>query len=244
VSTDNNIIISARRVSRVFGSGEQQVMAVNQVDMDVSRGEFLAVVGRSGSGKTTLLNLLSGLDRPSSGSVLFEGREIGELPDTELVKLRRYRMSFIFQSFALLPLLSAYENVELPLRIQGVAMGERRRKVEQALAKIGLAPRSHHRPYELSGGEQQRVGIARAIVTSPQVIFADEPTGELDSTNAQMVGDILRDITSKDGVTMVVVTHDLSVAGMADRIVELVDGAVVSTGGSITAEIRRQDVGR
>jgi putative ABC transport system ATP-binding protein len=244
VSTDNNIIISARRVSRVFGSGEQQVMAVNQVDMDVSRGEFLAVVGRSGSGKTTLLNLLSGLDRPSSGSVLFEGREIGELPDTELVKLRRYRMSFIFQSFALLPLLSAYENVELPLRIQGVAMGERRRKVEQALAKVGLAPRSHHRPYELSGGEQQRVGIARAIVTSPQVIFADEPTGELDSTNAQMVGDILRDITSKDGVTMVVVTHDLSVAGMADRIVELVDGAVVSTGGSITAEIRRQDVGR
>jgi putative ABC transport system ATP-binding protein len=244
VSTDNNIIISARRVSRVFGSGEQQVMAVNQVDMDVSRGEFLAVVGRSGSGKTTLLNLLSGLDRPSSGSVLFEGREIGELPDIELVKLRRYRMSFIFQSFALLPLLSAYENVELPLRIQGVAMGERRRKVEQALAKVGLAPRSHHRPYELSGGEQQRVGIARAIVTSPQVIFADEPTGELDSTNAQMVGDILRDITSKDGVTMVVVTHDLSVAGMADRIVELVDGAVVSTGGSITAEIRRQDVGR
>jgi ABC-type lipoprotein export system ATPase subunit len=228
----------------VFGSGEQQVMAVNQVDMDVSRGEFLAVVGRSGSGKTTLLNLLSGLDRPSSGSVLFEGREIGELPDAELVKLRRYRMSFIFQSFALLPLLSAYENVELPLRIQGVAMGERRLKVEQALAKVGLAPRSHHRPYELSGGEQQRVGIARAIVTSPQVIFADEPTGELDSTNAQMVGDILRDITSKDGVTMVVVTHDLSVAGMADRIVELVDGAVVSTGGSIIAEIRKQDVGR
>jgi putative ABC transport system ATP-binding protein len=244
VSTDNNIIISARGVSRVFGSGEQQVMAVNQVDMDVSRGEFLAVVGRSGSGKTTLLNLLSGLDRPSSGSVLFEGREIGELPDAELVKLRRYRMSFIFQSFALLPLLSAYENVELPLRIQGVAMGERRLKVEQALAKVGLAPRSHHRPYELSGGEQQRVGIARAIVTSPQVIFADEPTGELDSTNAQMVGDILRDITSKDGVTMVVVTHDLSVAGMADRIVELVDGAVVSTGGSIIAEIRKQDVGR
>ena len=231
------VIICARKVSRVFGTGEQRAVAVNEVDLDVGEGEFLAVVGRSGSGKTTLLNLLSGLDRPTSGNVTLEGRDLAQMSDDDLVGLRRHKMSFVFQSFALLPLLSAYENVELPLRIQGLPRGERRARIEQALERVGLTSRSHHRPYELSGGEQQRVGIARAVVTAPQVIFADEPTGELDSTNAHMIGDILRSIAADGKVTVMVVTHDLTVAAMADRVVELQDGVVVD-GGVIAAQIR------
>ena len=239
MSESKKIVVSARRLTRVFGSGEQRVIAVNQVDLDVGQGEFLAVVGRSGSGKTTLINLLSGLDKPTSGSASFYGQAIGQLSDDELVELRRYKMSFVFQSFNLLPLLSAYENVELPLRIQGMGRGERHHEVEEALEKVGLAPRAHHRPYELSGGEQQRVGIARAIATSPQVIFADEPTGELDYTNAHMIGAILRDVVTDGGVTVIMVSHDLNVAGMADRVMELVDGAVVGDGGSLTAQINQ-----
>lgn len=230
-------IICARKVSRVFGTGEQRTIAVNEVDLDVGKGEFLAVVGRSGSGKTTLLNLLSGLDRPTSGHVTLEGRDLAQMSDDELVQLRRHKMSFVFQSFALLPLLSAYENVELPLRIQGLPRRERRARIEQALERVGLTSRAHHRPYELSGGEQQRVGIARAIVTKPQIVFADEPTGELDSTNAHMIGDILRGIAAEGKVTVIVVTHDLHIAAMADRVVELHDGVVVEEG-VISAQIR------
>jgi ABC-type lipoprotein export system ATPase subunit len=203
-------------------------VAVDNVDLDVRQGEFLAIVGRSGSGKTTLLNLLAGLDRATSGNVYFDGQDLGRLSDEELVELRRYKMSFVFQSFALLPLLSAYENVELPLRIRGMGRGERRRRVDGALEKVGLSQRAHHRPYELSGGEEQRVGVARALVTSPQVIFADEPTGELDSTTSRMIGSILRDIVTENGVTVIGATHDLSLAEMADRVVELVDGAVAA----------------
>lgn len=230
-------IICARKVSRVFGTGEQRTIAVNEVDLDVGKGEFLAVVGRSGSGKTTLLNLLSGLDRPTSGHVTLEGRDLAQMSDDELVQLRRHKMSFVFQSFALLPLLSAYENVELPLRIQGLPRRERRARIEQALERVGLTSRAHHRPYELSGGEQQRVGIARAIVTKPQIVFADEPTGELDSTNAHMIGDILRGIAAEGKVTVIVVTHDPHIAAMADRVVELHDGVVVEEG-VISAQIR------
>jgi len=237
VSEKKDIVVSARELTRIFGSGEQRVVAVNQIDLDVERGEFLSIVGRSGSGKTTLMNLLSGLDRPTGGNAYFEAQEMGQMSDDELVGLRRYKMSFVFQSFALLPLLSAYENVELPLRIQGMGWGERRRKVDEAMEKVGLAQRSQHRPYELSGGEQQRVGIARAIVTSPQVIFADEPTGELDSTTARMVGGILRDVVDSDGVTVIMVSHDLNVAGMGDRVVELVDGALAGSEGSIAAQV-------
>lgn len=239
MSQDQEPIVSARKLTRVFGSGEQRVVAVDQVDLDVIQGEFLVIVGRSGSGKTTLLNLLAGLDRPTAGAAFVEERDLGHLSDSDLVQLRRHKISFIFQSFALLPLLSAYENVELPLRIAEVSRGERHRRVEEALKRVGLAERAHHRPYELSGGEQQRVGIARALVTSPQVIFADEPTGELDSTTGRIIATTLREIAKEQNVTVIVASHDLSLAAMADRVVELVDGAVADSATGLKAEIRR-----
>ncbi|MCI0785259.1 MAG: ABC transporter ATP-binding protein [Chloroflexi bacterium] len=221
-------IISARGLSRVFGTGETSVTAVNQVTLDIHPGSFMAVVGRSGSGKTTLLNLLSGLDRPTGGEVFFQGRDLTTLPEAELVELRRNKIGFVFQSFGLMPLLSALENVELPLHIRGVSWRERRRRALEALETVGLGPRSRHRPYELSGGEQQRVSIARALVTGADAIFADEPTGELDTTTAVSIGEILRDVSRERGATVIVATHDLVLAEITDRIVELVDGQIIS----------------
>ncbi|MCH8350312.1 MAG: ABC transporter ATP-binding protein [Chloroflexi bacterium] len=221
-------IISARGLSRVFGTGEKSVTAVNQVTLDIHPGSFMAVVGRSGSGKTTLLNLLSGLDRPTGGEVFFQGRDLTTLPEAELVELRRNKIGFVFQSFGLMPLLSALENVELPLHIRGVSWRERRRRALEALETVGLGPRSRHRPYELSGGEQQRVSIARALVTGADAIFADEPTGELDTTTAVSIGEILRDVARERGATVIVATHDLVLAEITDRIVELVDGQIIS----------------
>ena len=202
--------------------------AVNQVTLDIHPGSFMAVVGRSGSGKTTLLNLLSGLDRPTGGEVFFQGRDLTTLPEAELVELRRNKIGFVFQSFGLMPLLSALENVELPLHIRGVSWRERRRRALEALDTVGLGPRSRHRPYELSGGEQQRVSIARALVTGADAIFADEPTGELDTTTAVSIGEILRDVARERGATVIVATHDLVLAEITDRIVELVDGQIIS----------------
>ncbi|CAI8016371.1 Uncharacterized ABC transporter ATP-binding protein TM_0352 [Geodia barretti] len=178
-------------ITRAFGSGDQRVVALQEVDLNVFPGEFLAVTGRSGSGKTTLLNLLAGLDQPTAGHVLFDGQDLSAIPDASLVELRRHKIGFVFQSFGLMPLLSAYENVELPLHIGGVSWRERRRRALEALELVGLGLRSRHRPYELSGGEQQRVAIARALVSNPQVVFADEPTGE---TGQQHSVDHLRDI--------------------------------------------------
>ena len=202
--------------------------AVNQVTLDIHPGSFMAVVGRSGSGKTTLLNLLSGLDRPTGGEVFFQGRDLTTLPEADLVELRRNKIGFVFQSFGLMPLLSALENVELPLHIRGASWRERRRRAQEALEMVGLGPRSRHRPYELSGGEQQRVSIARALVTGAAVIFADEPTGELDTTTAVSIGEILRDVARERGATVIVATHDLVLAEITDRIVELVDGQIIS----------------
>ena len=202
--------------------------AVNQVTLDIHPGSFMAVVGRSGSGKTTLLNLLSGLDRPTGGEVFFQGRDLTTLPEADLVELRRNKIGFVFQSFGLMPLLSALENVELPLHIRGVSWRERRRRALEALETVGLGPRSRHRPYELSGGEQQRVSIARALVTGADAIFADEPTGELDTTTAVSIGEILRDVSRERGATVIVATHDLVLAEITDRIVELVDGQIIS----------------
>jgi len=221
-------IISAKELTRVFNSGEKAVLAVNNVSLDVLPGEFLAVAGRSGSGKTTFLNLMAGLDRPTSGEVLFEGRDLHTLPDSDILELRRHKIGFVFQSFGLLPLLSAYENVELPLHIAGTPREERRRRALEALNMVGLATRTRHRPFELSGGEQQRVSIARALVNSPTVIFADEPTAELDIVNAESIATILRDICLSRGVTVIVATHDDIVSSKANRIVELVDGALVT----------------
>ncbi len=219
-------ILSARGLTRVFGAGAAAVRAVNGVDLDIGPGEFLAVLGRSGSGKTTLLNLLAGLDQPTAGAVYFEGRNLAELTEGQLVELRRNRIGFVFQSFGLIPLLSAYENVELPLHIGGTAWRERRQRAAQALELVGLGSRMGHRPYELSGGEQQRVAIARALVTNPAALFADEPTGELDSATGQAIATILRDIAKERGVTVIAATHDLALAGMSSRAVAMADGAL------------------
>jgi putative ABC transport system ATP-binding protein len=219
-------IISARGLTRVFGAGESAVVAVLGIDLDVYTQEFLSVTGRSGSGKTTLLNLMAGLDRPTSGSVLIDGLDLATLPEVDLVELRRRTIGFVFQSFGLIPLLSAQENVELPLHINGISWRERRGRALEALELVGLGPRAHHRPYELSGGEQQRVAIARALVNGPGVVFADEPTAELDSATAMSIAAILRDIAINKGVAVIVATHDLTLARMADRSVNLVDGVL------------------
>ncbi len=224
--------LAAESVVREFGEGESAVRAVNEVTVNISPGEFVALVGRSGSGKTTLLNLLAGLDRPSSGKVWFEGRELSEMPERELVGLRRERIGFVFQSFGLIPLLSAFENVELPLHIAGMSWRDRRRRANEALDLVGLTGRSGHRPYELSGGEQQRVAIARALVADPSVLFADEPTGELDSVTGQTIGGIMRDIGASRGVTVVTATHDLMLADLADRRLQMADGRIQSVDGA------------
>ncbi len=186
---------------------------------------MLALTGRSGSGKTTLLNLLSGLDRPTSGAASFRGQDLSRLPEKDLVELRRRKIGFVFQSFGLMPLLSAQENVELPLHIIGISWRDRRRRAAEVLESVGLGSRAKHRPYELSGGEQQRVSIARALVTNPEVVFADEPTGELDTTTARAITAILQEISAQ-GTTVITATHDLALAGAGDRQLEMADGAL------------------
>ena len=224
----NGPVIEAVGVSRVFGSGDAVVTALSVISLTVERGDFLAVTGRSGSGKTTLLNLLSGLDKPSSGSVMFDGKDLAEFSETNLVEMRRHKIAFVFQSFGLMPLLSAQENVELPLHIGGVSWRERRDRANKALVAVGLATRARHRRFELSGGEQQRVSIARALVTGPEVVFADEPTGELDTVTARSISDTLGEVAASRRATVIVATHDLDLAVKAQRRLDLVDGVIVS----------------
>jgi len=227
-NTYNGPVIEAAGVSRVFGSGDTAVTALSTISLTVNQGDFLAVTGRSGSGKTTLLNLLSGLDKPSSGSVRFHGKDLAQFGETDLVDMRRHKIGFVFQSFGLMPLLSAQENVELPLHIGGVSWRERRDRAHEALEAVGLSIRARHRPFELSGGEQQRVSIARALVTGPEVVFADEPTGELDTATARSIADTLGEVAASRRATVVVATHDLDLASTAQRRLDLVDGVIVS----------------
>jgi len=221
-------VLTASDVSRVFGSGETAVTALSAVSLTVEQGDFLAVTGRSGSGKTTLLNLLSGLDSPSTGSVHFHGEDLAQLREADLVDMRRHRIGFVFQSFGLMPLLSAQENVELPLHIGGLSWRERRQRATESLHAVGLGTRARHRPFELSGGEQQRVSIARALVTQPEVVFADEPTGELDTATARSIAETLAEVAASRRATVIVATHDLDLAATAQRRLDLVDGHVVS----------------
>ena len=221
-------VITAVGVSRVFGSGDTAVTALSIINLTVERGDFLAVTGRSGSGKTTLLNLLSGLDKPSSGAVEFDGDDLANLRESDLVDMRRRKIGFVFQSFGLMPLLSAQENVELPLHIGGVSWRERRQRAHHALEAVGLGTRVRHRPFELSGGEQQRVSIARALVTGPEVVFADEPTGELDTATARSIAETLGEVAASRRATVIVATHDLDLAATAQRRLDLVDGVIVS----------------
>jgi putative ABC transport system ATP-binding protein len=224
-STRPSVLVAARDVTRRYGESETAVDALAGVSLAVSAGELTAVMGPSGSGKSTLMHILAGLDRPTAGQVWIDGTNIAEVGDTQLTKLRRRHVGFIFQFFNLLPMLTAEENVVLPLDLAG--RKPERDWVDELLASVGLADRRTHRPSELSGGQQQRVAIARALVTRPTVVFADEPTGNLDSHTSTEILTLLRDAVSRYGQTMVMVTHDPGAAAIADRILFLADGRIV-----------------
>jgi putative ABC transport system ATP-binding protein len=221
----NGTVVSARDVTRRYGEGQTAVEALRGVTLDVARGQLTAVMGPSGSGKSTLMHILAGLDRPTSGEVVIEGTALAGLDDTDLTKLRREHIGFVFQFFNLLPMLSAEENITLPLSIAGEKQDET--WLRELYAKVGLADRLSHRPAELSGGQQQRVAIARALVSRPTVVFADEPTGNLDSRTSGEILDLMRDSVESLGQTTVMVTHDARAAAIADRILFLADGVIV-----------------
>jgi len=220
-------LIRIEGVTRTYHVGAREVQALRGVELTVSRGELVALRGRSGSGKTTLLNCIGGLDQPTAGHVWVEGREVTQLSEQERVDLRRLRIGFVFQSFALLPMYSAAENIDLMLRLAGIKdRSERQRRVEYVLALVGLKKWADHRPYELSGGQQQRVSIARAIVTRPALILADEPTGELDSSTGQQIMELFREIVDREKTTLLIATHNLAVDMFADRVCHLEDGQI------------------
>ena len=223
----DDFAIETHDLWRIYRTGAQEIPALRGVSLAVESGHFVAVKGRSGSGKTTLLNCLGGLDHPTSGSVHIFGRDISTLGDRELTHWRRKRVGFIFQSFGLLPTLSAYENVELMLRIAGVSARERRERAHYCLDLVGLSKWIHHRPFEMSGGQQQRVAIARSVANSPQLILADEPTGELDSTTAREILGLFRRIVEEEHVTFVMVSHDALVNEYVDHSLQLKDGQIV-----------------
>jgi len=218
--------VSADDVTRRYGEGEAAVDALRGVSLDVPAGQFTAIMGPSGSGKSTLMHLLAGLDRPTTGSVYVGTQDISTMSDKALTRLRRRHIGFVFQSFNLLPTLSAEENVLLPLTIAGRKVP--RETIDALLQRVGLSERRRHRPSELSGGQQQRVAIARALISEPTVLFADEPTGNLDSNAGAMVLDLLREAVDVDGQTTVMVTHDPLAAARADRVLFLADGRIVS----------------
>jgi putative ABC transport system ATP-binding protein len=223
--TSSNGVVVASGVARQFGEGDTSVHALRGVDVHVSSGEMTAVMGPSGSGKSTLMHILAGLDKPTSGSVHIAGTEITTLGDTELTKLRRRHIGFIFQFFNLLPMLTARENVLLPLTIAGTKPEPG--WFDELIGRVGLTDRLVHRPAELSGGQQQRVAIARALVSRPSVVFADEPTGNLDSTTSGEILALMRSSVEEYGQTTVMVTHDANAAAMADRVLFLADGQIV-----------------
>lgn len=220
-------IIEAKRVHKIYRVGETSVHALAGVTFSVNKGEFVAITGTSGSGKSTLLNVLAGLEPVSAGEIVISGEHIEELDEGKLVTFRRNHVGFIFQSFNLIPTMTATENVALPLTFRGMGKEERLRKATKMLAVVGLATHKDHLPLQMSGGQQQRVGIARALVVNPKIIFADEPTGNLDSKNGAEIMTLMRNIVNKTGQTVVMVTHDLTLAQKADRIIYLSDGKIV-----------------
>lgn len=218
------ILAEARGVERVYTLGAERLHALRGVDMSGAAGEFIALIGRSGSGKTTLLNILAGLDRSTAGEAYLAGQRLNGLSEEGRAALRRQHVGIVFQSSSLMPLLTAAENVELPLRISGWSRKDREERAREVLDRVGLVHRMRHRPYELSGGEQQRVGIARAIASRPSVLMADEPTGELDSVSAQTIFSLFRSLVEEERVLIIAATHDRAIMTAADRILELRDG--------------------
>lgn len=220
-------IIRTEHLHRIYHLGGEDVHAVNDVSLDVPEGRMTAVVGRSGSGKTTFMNLVSGLDTPTEGKIWFDDTRLDTMDEQARRHLRRDRIGFVFQSFGLLPLLNAAENVSIPLRMRYLNPQEREERVQQALHWVGLEKRVRHRPYELSGGEQQRVAIARALASQPRIILADEPTGQLDTHTGQRIIDLLRQLVTERGITALVITHDSKVMHAADLVHEMRDGRLI-----------------
>ena len=220
-------LFELRGVSRYYGGGTREVRAVDAIDLRIDPGEFLVVAGPSGSGKTTLLQLLGALDRPTEGEILFEGRDLARLPDAELTQLRLETIGFVFQQFNLIPTLTARQNVEVALAPQRLSRSEREDRVSELLEAVGLGPRGEHLPSELSGGEQQRVSIARALANRPRILLADEPTGNLDSATGEEIVALLRSISDQRGQAVVLITHDASIAARAGRVVRMQDGRLL-----------------
>ncbi len=220
-------VIQVKNLYKIFRVGNEKVRALNGVDMTIYKGEFCAIVGTSGSGKSTMLNMLAGLEKPTKGEVIISGQHLEKMNENQLVKFRRERVGFIFQSFNLLGTMNAIENVALPLTFRGVDKKTREGKAVKMLKLVGLPKHMKHRPNEMSGGQQQRVGVARALVLDPEIIFADEPTGNLDSNTSAEVLKLMRKVVQEQNQTMVMVTHDNHLAGFADRIFHIIDGKIV-----------------
>lgn len=221
-------IVVIRDLSKIYAQGEIQVAALKSVDLTIQAGEFVALMGPSGSGKSTLLHIIAGIDRPTAGECLVQGVDVARLNESELADWRNHNVGFVFQTFNLIPVLTAHENVELPLLLTALSRGERRKQVETALELVGLSDRGHHLPRQLSGGQEQRVAIARALVTDPALIVADEPTGNLDSQSAHDVLTILQSLSRNMGKTVILVTHDPKAAAFASRTIHLEKGELTN----------------
>ena len=220
-------VIQVKNLYKIFRVGNSKVRALNGVDLTIYRGEFCAIVGTSGSGKSTMLNMLAGLEKPTKGEVIVAGEHLENMTENQLVRFRREKIGFIFQSFNLLGTMNAVENVALPLTFRGVDKKTREEKASKMLDLVGLSKHKKHRPNEMSGGQQQRVGVARALVLDPEIIFADEPTGNLDSHTSEDVLKLMRKVVQEKNQTLVMVTHDNHLAGCADRIFHIIDGKIV-----------------
>ena len=234
----HEVALELRDVSKIYRLGTVQVKALDNVNLQIQTRDFVAILGPSGSGKSTLLNLLGALDRPTKGSILLEGTNLARMSDGQLSKIRRYKIGFIFQSFNLIPTLSAVENVMVPLTPVAGDGGRLRKKAEQLLDTVGLAKRMHHRPTELSGGEQQRVAIARSLIGNPVIILADEPTGNVDSKTGEEIMELMSSLNREQGQTFIVVSHDPRIKNVAARVVYLRDGQIVDTLESLQDDVR------
>ncbi len=227
MAQERKAVIQAKNLYKIYSVGESKVRALNGVNLTIYKGEFCSIVGTSGSGKSTMLNMLAGLEKPTKGEVIIGGEHLEKMNENQLVRFRREHVGFIFQSFNLLGTLDARENVALPLTFRGMPKKERLAKADAMLNLVGLPKHKDHRPNEMSGGQQQRVGVARALVVDPEIIFADEPTGNLDSNTSAEVMGLMKKIVREQNQTLVMVTHDNHLAGFADRIFHIIDGKIV-----------------
>lgn len=219
-------IIELKNLRKVYRIGEEKVIALDNVSLEIKRGEFCCLLGTSGSGKSTMLNLMAGLEKPTKGTIRIKGKAVEKMTEKQLARFRQENLGFVFQSYNLLPMLTALENVSIPLSFKGVSKAKRDKRAKEMLKAVGLSTHEKHKPSQMSGGQQQRVGIARAFVTMPQIVFADEPTGNLDSRTTKEVMSLITQMARENNQTLVIVTHDMQIASYADRIVHILDGNI------------------